>query len=179
MDDTKSGEIVNGIKVVCDISNIDKYYESLFDKLIVCVGYKHLNFRERLFNQLQKKYDFYTFIHSSVVFGENVQVGDGSIIFPGTVLDNGVEIGPNTLLNTGVKIAHDSKIVMHGFLAPGVTLAGFVEIGVRCFIGVGTNVIDNVTICNDTFVGGSLVLRDIEEPGVYVCKNNAKIMKLD
>ena len=176
IDDTKVGQNINGVKVICGITDIEKYHGKDFDQLIMGIGYNHLSARQKIFESLKATYNFFTFEHSSTVKGENVSIGEGAVILPGCALDNGVSIGENSLLNTGVTIAHDSKIKGHSFIAPGVNISGFVEIGHRCFIGVGTNIIDNVKITDDVIVGGgSLLLKDIRKSGRFICKESGKL----
>lgn len=176
IDDTKCGELINGVKVLCSIADIKKFYNREFDHLIMGIGYNHLNVRQKIFEKLKENYKFFTFEHPSTVKGEKVNIGQGSVILPGCTLDNGVSIGENTLLNTGVTIAHDSKIKGHSFIAPGVNISGFVEIGYRCFIGVGTNIIDNIKVVDDVVLGGGgLVLKNISKAGRFVCKQAGKL----
>lgn len=170
IDDTKIGESVNGIPVICGISDINKFYNDKINILILCIGYNHLDFRFKLFNDLKENgYSFFTFIHESVVLGEDVNIEEGAIIFPGAIIDNGVTIGVNSLINSGAIIAHDSHIEGHTFVAPGVNIAGFVKIGKRCFIGIGTTIIDHLNITDDVVLAANtLVLKDITEKGKYI-----------
>ena len=173
-DDTKiTGALINGIEIKGKIDDAYKYLGSEINKVIICIGYTNLVFRNKLFQDFSKAGGIYTFVHKSVVMGEGVKVSDGAIIFPGCVLDNGVIVGENTLLNTGVVIAHDTSIGASTFISPGVNIAGFVKIGSRCFIGMGSNIIDNVNIVDDVFLAGaSLVLKDITKSGRYVRRVN-------
>ena len=171
IDDTKKmGDVVNGVPVLCGISDIEQHYDKTINILILCIGYNHLEFRFNLFNNLKEKgYSFYTFIHDSVILGEGASIGEGSIIFPGAILDNGVKVGVNSLINSGAIIAHDSCIEGHSFVAPGVNIAGFVRIGRRCFVGIGSTIIDHLKITDDVVLAAmTLVLNNITEKGKYI-----------
>lgn len=147
----------------------DAFAQKTFDELIIGIGYKHMNFREKIFSQFQGKIPFANVIHPSCSVDSSCVLGEGLFLLPGCVLDKGVVLGNNILLNTGVVIAHDSQVSDHSFLAPGVLMAGFIMIGKRCFLGIGTIVIDNITIESDVQTGGgTVVTKNINSPGLYV-----------
>lgn len=148
---------------------LNQFKENIFEKLIIGIGYKHLQFREELFCKLFTDIPFASVLHKSLIKPPDSKIGDGVFILPGCSIDMGVTIGNNTVLNIGCTIAHDSLIADHSFLGPRVVLSGFVEIGERCFLGVNTTVIDNVRIDNDIQTGGGcVVIENLKLPGLYV-----------
>ena len=55
---------------------------------------------------------------------------------------------------------------------------GGCQIGNRCFVGSNSTIAQGVTVCNDVIIGaGSVVIKDIMEPGTYV-GNPAKKMEI-
>ena len=61
-------------------------------------------------------------------------------------------------------------------MAIGVQICGRVRIGNLCFIGAGSIVLNNISICDGVVVGaGSVVVKDICDPGVYVGNTAMKI----
>ncbi len=169
-DFAKKESEVNGIKVLGTISEIETMFsKSVFDELIIGIGYKHLNFREEIFNKLKGKVNFATCIHSSCYIDSSCKIAKGVCIFPKSVLDCNVVIEANVLINISCTIAHNSKINSHTFLSPNVAIAGFVAIGERCNIGINTTVIDNISISNDIQTGGgTVVTKNIDRKGLYV-----------
>jgi sugar O-acyltransferase (sialic acid O-acetyltransferase NeuD family) len=146
-----------------------KFSEDLFDEILVAVGYKHIAFRKQIFEDLRGKIPFYTFVHSSVWVDKTAQIGQGSIIYPGCVIDQFVKIGENVLMNVSVTVAHDSEIGNHSFLSPSVAVAGFVTVGEQCIIGINATLIDNISIAAQTQIGGgTVVIKNIEQAGLYV-----------
>ena len=181
LDDFKSNGVLEmGLPVIGDIEDTEKLYNAgMFDELIIGIGYKHLIFRNLLFNQLVNIIPFANIIHSSAYIDKSVKVGKGTFILPGCTLDSGVKIGDNVVLNTGVTIAHDSKIKSHVFIGPAVQIAGKVVIKERCFIGIGSTIIDNITINKYIQLGGGAVVIDnLTEKGLYVGLP-AKLKKLN
>ena len=116
-------------------------------------------------------------IHSSSYVDSSCKIGKGVFILPGCVLDRNVELKDNVLLNTGSVISHDSVVSAHTFLSPAVKIAGFVNIGECCNIGINTTIIDNIEIvANSQTGGGTVVIKNITEPGLYV-GNPAKFIR--
>jgi len=99
--------------------------------------------------------------------GDNVHVGANATIHIGvfgvTVVGNYCHIGANCNIGHGCRIGDGSM------LTASVCLAGSVVIGKGCWLGIGTMVVDHVSICDRVKTGaGTVVIRDIKTPGVYV-----------
>lgn len=170
-DDFRSpGEATAHGPVLGKISEMPDFFSrGEFDAFMCGIGYKHMAFRKRVFEQLHKLIPAFSLVHSSSVVDPSCSVGAGSLILPGCVLDAGCEVSENVVLNTGVTVAHDSSVAAHSFLGPGVCLAGFVRVGSECFIGVGTTVIDSISIASGVQTGGgAVVVSDLEERAVYL-----------
>ncbi|WP_334125078.1 acetyltransferase [Empedobacter brevis] len=170
--------LVDNIPIIGGNNDIEEAYENkLFDEILIAIGYKHLDFKKKIFEQLVNKIPFYSFIHSSVYLDPSAKIGRGTIIYPGCILDQYVEIGDNVLLNIGCVIAHDSKIGNHSFLSPAVSIAGFVKVEELCIIGINSTIIDNINITSHTQIGGAtVVIKNLEKLGLYV-GNPARFIK--
>ncbi|MFP3595985.1 acetyltransferase [Chryseobacterium sp. SIMBA_029] len=148
---------------------ITKYQQNEFDAVLIAIGYKHLGVKKELFQKLSGKVPFHTFIHSSSYTDPSASIGQGSVIYPGCVIDQYVRIEENVLVNISCTVAHDSVIGSHSFLSPSVAIAGFVNIKEQCIIGINSTIIDNITIAAKTQIGGAgVVIQNIDEPGLYV-----------
>ncbi len=141
---------------------------------VVAIGYKHLKFKEEIILNLNKNNcSLINYFHSSVVISSNSTLGNGLIVYAGSIIDLNVVIEDGVVLNNGVIVCHDSVIGCSSFLGPGVVVCGNVKIGKRCFIGAGSVIKDGIEICDDVVIGsGSNVIKDIKKPGVYINKNN-------
>ncbi len=164
------GTKVSGIAIIGGNDTIiSAFNQDVFDELLVGVGYKHMSFRKQVFEDLCDKIPFYTFIHSSAYVDSSAQIGKGSVIYPGCLIDQHVAIGDNVLMNIAGTVAHDSKVGSHSFLSPSVAIAGFVNIGEQCIIGINATLIDNISVVAQTQIGGAAaVIKGIEQPGLYV-----------
>lgn len=108
-------------------------------------------------------------IHPSVIIGEKVEVGVGTVVMAGAVINCCSRIGEGCIVNTGVTIDHDNVIEDYVHISPGVHIAGTVVIGKGAWIGIGSVVSNNVKIISGCMIGaGSVVVRDIIEVGAFV-----------
>lgn len=137
--------------------------QSRYDELVMGIGYRHLRFRQSLFEKFRDAgITWATVIHPAATLATSADVGQGAIVSAGCVLDVGVTIGANTLLNLGCVIAHDSSVGPHTFFGPSVNVAGFVTIGQRCFLGIGTTIIDSRQLGDGCqTAAGSVVTGDV------------------
>lgn len=171
LDDTiENGQLIDGQLVLGSIKDAQGLFQNqVFDSAVIAIGYNHFDFRASVFENLQKICPMFSFIHTSSYVDPSVQVGEGVVIFPGCVFDKGCVIGDNVLFNAGVIMAHDSKVDKHSFFGPGANVAGFSVIGAKCFIGINATILNNLHICNETFLGaGSLVNKSITNKGKYI-----------
>lgn len=108
-------------------------------------------------------------IHPNAVVGEQVEVGFGTVVMAGVVINCCTSIGKGCIINTGSTVDHDNKVEDFVHISPGVHLAGTVKVGKGSWLGIGSVVSNNVNITSGCNVGaGSVVIKDIIEPGIYV-----------
>lgn len=164
------GNQVNGYPILGKIENIQDHFENgTFQELLIGIGYKHMDFRKKLFNRFKKQIPFGKIVHSSCTIHHSACIGDGSILFSGTLMDMGSVIAENCIIYNGCIIAHDAQIGSHSIISPGVQIAGFslIEEGVN--LGIGTIVSNNIKITKGTRTGaGAVIVKDIDETGLYV-----------
>jgi acetyltransferase-like isoleucine patch superfamily enzyme len=131
----------------------------------------------------------------NVVFGTNVTVIEPSNLY-GCNIGNDVFVGPFVEIQAGVNIAEKTRIQSHTFICEGVSIGKdcFIGHGVMFIndllrdgpargnkskwkdtiignnVSIGSNAtILPVSICEGVIIGaGSVVTKDITEPGVYI-----------
>ena len=116
------------------------------------------------------------FVHSSVIVGERVEIGEGSLVMPGTILTCDIRIGEYVVVNCSCNIGHDvaigsySTLLGNNSLNGNVTIGEFVTIGSRATIHPGKRVGDR------SIVGiGSVVLKSVR-PEVTVFGAPARML---
>ncbi|WP_421941601.1 NeuD/PglB/VioB family sugar acetyltransferase [Pedobacter sp.] len=177
-DDFKTNTSFDGYPILGKTGSVIKDFEAgKFDKIIIAIGYNHMDARASIFETFKNKIPFANIIHSSAYIDKQCKLGEGIFILPKVAVDMGTEIDDNVLLNTGTIVAHHTKIGKHSFVAPGVHFAGLINVGEKCFIGIGAIIKDCITIENSSVIGaGSLVLKDTEKHSVSI-GSPAKIIK--
>lgn len=108
-------------------------------------------------------------IDPAAIIGRNIQVEEGCVICAGSVLTVDVKISHHSIINLNCTVGHDTLTEPFCTVHPGTNLSGKVRIGSCTDIGTGTKVIQGISICSNCTLGaGSVVVRDIQEPGTYV-----------
>lgn len=162
-----------------DIEIIDKLDEALkytkdYD-IVVAIGNNFLR-KEIQENIESNGGTIATLVHPNAIIGEQVEIGNGSVIMAGTVINCCSKIGKGCIINTGSTIDHDNVIEDYVHISPGSHLAGTVRIRENSWIGIGSTVTNNVTITSNVIIGaGSVVVKDIIEAGTYVGSPAKKI----
>ncbi len=101
-------------------------------------------------------------IHPRSSVAPAVEVGAGSCLMAGAVVNIGSRLGPNVIINTGATVDHDCIIGAGVHVSPGAHLAGGVGVGKGAQLGVGSCVAPGVKIGAWALVGaGAAVVRDI------------------
>lgn len=126
--------------------------------------------REKILSKLETEgANIPMLIHPSATIGEKVEIGVGTVVMAGVVINCCSRIGKGCILNTGATIDHDNVIEDYVHISPGVHIAGTVEIGKGTWIGIGSVVNNNINITSDCMLGaGAVVVKDITETGTYV-----------
>ena len=108
-------------------------------------------------------------IHPSAVIGTVVEIGIGTVVMAGVVINSSSRIGKGCIVNTSSSVDHDNDIEDYVHISPGVNMAGTVKVGKGSWIGIGSVISNNVNICSGCKIGaGAVVVKDITEPGTYV-----------
>jgi sugar O-acyltransferase (sialic acid O-acetyltransferase NeuD family) len=126
--------------------------------------------RQRIVESLPKETKYFTHIHPSVqIHGNDVEIGEGSIICAGTIITTNVKIGKHAHLNLITTIGHDCVIGDYFTTAPGVQISGNEIIGNRVYFGTRSCIKQKLTICDDVTIGMNAgVTKSINQPGTYI-----------
>ena len=144
-------------------------------EVVIAIG----NPRDRfdIVQRLPKETKYFTHIHPSVqILGNDVEIGEGSIICAGTIITTNVKIGNHTHLNLQTTIGHDCNIGNYFTTAPGAKISGNCKIYDCVYVGTNTSIKENTSIHSLTTIGSNAtVVKNIEEPGTYVGVPTKKI----
>jgi sugar O-acyltransferase (sialic acid O-acetyltransferase NeuD family) len=108
-------------------------------------------------------------VSPQAAINEEVNLGAGTVVFDGVVVNSGAVTGRACILNSNSTVEHDCRLGDNVHIAPGVTLSGAVDLGDRCMVGTGANIIQGVRVAAGCVIGaGATVVKDLVEPGTYV-----------
>ncbi len=116
-------------------------------------------------------------MHPAAVVAADVEVGAGTLVAAGAVINPGSRIGNNVIVNTRASIDHDCVVEDGAHIGPGVSVAGHVCIGRCAWLGIGAAIIDKRRVGANSIVGaGAVVIRDVPE-GMVVVGVPARVLK--
>lgn len=134
----------------------------------VVVGIGNALIRKRILEAIPKS-RVVSLIHPNAVIGSHVEIGRGTVVMAGAVINYGSTIGKGCIINTCASVDHDCVIGDYVHVAVGSHLCGTVSVGENTWVGAGSTVSNNVSICADCVIGaGAAVVKDISEAGTYV-----------
>nr|WP_275660900.1 acetyltransferase [Vibrio brasiliensis] len=134
---------------------------SSFDAVIVAIGHNQTRVEKQSL-LLQKGANLPTLIHPTAIVSKYSEVGDGSVIMAGVVINPFSTIGPSCIINTSAIIDHDCVLAEGVHISPGANLAGGVEVRDGSWVGIGASVKQSVKIGSKAIVAaGAVVTRNV------------------
>ena len=113
---------------------------------------------------VKKKFVFPPLLHPSSIVSRYSEIGNGSQVMAGAVVQTSVCVGVNCIINTHASVDHDCHIGNGVHIAPGVVLSGGVCVGNDVHVGTGARIIQSINIAHGAVVGaGVIVLKDVPE----------------
>lgn len=132
--------------------------------------------KERIYNLLKGSTRFLTFIHPSAVIGSNVILGEGTVIYPNTVISTNCRTGKLVSMGCGNHIGHDSVIGDFSSLMASVDLGGGVNLGSKVYVGSKATIVPQVKIADGAKISsGSVVINNIKHKATYFGNPASKI----
>lgn len=166
LDDDESIKTSMGLEVIGKTADALTYKEEADFFVAIGSNTTRENIQEKF---IEEGLNVVSLIHSSSVIGTDIEIGIGTAIMAGVVVNSSTRIGKGCIINTSSSLDHDNVIEDYVHISPGVNMAGTVKVGKGSWIGIGSVVSNNVNICSGCKVGaGAVVVKDITEPGTYV-----------
>lgn len=141
------------------------------------------------FDNIKKKEALYEYYISQLGFELASLISLRAYISPrsrlgkGAIVQDGAYVGPNTQtgicvkINTCANVTHDCTFGNFSTISPNVVTLGYMTVGKRVFIGANATILPKLNISADTVIGaGSIITKDIKDPGTYV-GNPGKLLK--
>lgn len=161
LDQDPASETVVGLQVFGDLDTLAGLADEETE-VFVAVGDNRR--RLELYDDLADRgFRIATIIHPQACVSSSAEIGVGTVVCAGTVVNARTRIDRGCILNTGSTVDHDC--VLHGgvHVSPGANIAGGVSVGGCSWIGVGSAIREGVSIGEDVIVGaGAAVIGDVE-----------------
>lgn len=166
LDDDESIKTSMGLEVIGKTADAFTYKDEA--DFFVAIGNNAI--REKVQEKLiEEGLSVISLIHPSAVIGTDVEIGIGTTVMAGVVINSSSRIGKGCIINTSCSLDHDNVIEDYVHISPGVRTAGNLSVGKGTCLGIGSVVSNNMNICSGCQVGaGAVVVKDITEPGTYV-----------
>lgn len=137
-------------------------------RLVLAVG--HNGRRLELAEQIESLCDgvvWQSLCHPAAVVGEDVDIGPGSVIVAGAVINPGARLGRHCIVNTTAVVDHDCRLGDGSSLGPGALLGGNVTLGCGTIVAIGATVINGLQLGAHCLLGaGATAVCDLPEGAV-------------
>lgn len=136
-----------------------------FSKGIIAIGDNWIRklFVDRIL-KISPNFNYINAVHPKAEIGKDVEIGKGTVLMPGVIVNANSVIGDFCILNTNSSLGHDGRMEKFSSLAPKSCTGGNFRLGKHSAVCLGANVIDNITILEHSVIGaGSLVVGNIED----------------
>lgn len=118
-----------------------------------------------------------TIIHPFSFISKSSEIGMGTVIMGGAVINAGTHIGNSCIINTSSSVDHDCILEDGVHISPGVNIGGTVRIGKYSWLCIKSSVTNNVSIGKNVVVGAGATVLDSICDNVLVVGTPAKIKK--
>ncbi len=159
---------------VFDIQVLDKGKEDDLSKEIKALSYLGVGdnlVRKKIFQETKDSFpniSFPSLVSGKAYVAENVELGEGSIIFPGAIVNAGVKIGKGCVVNCGAVIEHDCILEDYSFVASGSVLGGAVVLSELVHVGLNVTINPTLSIGSNSLVGsGSVVTKNLDADSLF------------
>ncbi len=145
--------------------DLERIYQSGITNAAVGIGYLgKSDIRERLWTTLKRiGFRLPIICDPSVILSKSVQIGEGSMIGKGAVLNVNASVGKMCIINTGAILEHDCQVGDFSHISVGTVLCGAVTVGRSVLVGANATVIQCISIGDGTIVGaGTTVRRNVK-----------------
>lgn len=158
------------------VDNIRSTIVTLQDAIIIAIA--DCDFKKELYQYYKNiGCKILTYAHPSAFIGNNVTIGEGSVICPYTILTTDITIGKAVTINAHSSIGHDAQIGDFSTLSGHCDITGFVHIEQSVFLGSHALIIPKTKVESNAIIGAGSVIITKVKAGSTMFGNPAKKIK--
>lgn len=169
-DPQRWGELIFGIPIIGSIEKV--FSANNFSHGIVAIG--HNEIRKSIVQKLDL--NWISAIHPFSWVHPEVEIGSGTVICAGTIVQPGANIGSHVILNTKASVDHHCQVGDYAHLAV-CHLAGGASVDEGVFMALNSTVLPSVHVGAWATVGSGAVVNKNVPPGVTVIGSPARKIK--
>ena len=152
-----------------DLPELAKQYEHA---LITVGQVESARVRQRIYHQaLALGFKFPSIISPTAHVSRYAEVGDGTIVMHGAIVNAGARVGSNCIVNTNALIEHDATVADHCHISTGAIVNGTVHIGFGSFVGSGSVIKQGITLGSCCVVGMGISVRHDHMENSHILKS--------
>lgn len=140
------------------------------------IAFGNNRFRQVLDRRLQHV-SWATLVHPFSWVSSSAQLGPGTVVMAGVVVQAQATLGRHVIANTGCSIDHDCDVGDYVHLGPGSRLAGSVHLGEGSFLGIEASAIPGVTVGEWSIIGAGAVVSRSLPANITAVGAPAKVIK--
>ena len=141
------------------------------DGLVMGIGLSITQGKKRIkFNELKSLgFGFPKIVSVESIIDSGVEISEGSVIFPGVIINRDVKLGSWLTVSHGSILEHDVSFGSNCFVGPGAILCGGVEIQDDVVIGAGATILPGVSVGFGATIGaGSVVTKNVASQSIVL-----------
>ena len=177
IDDNQSiwGKVINGYRVIGGIDSL----KTLSQDTYIVIAIANYKVKKKIVNIINNKFKFATIIHPKVEIHDYIKIGEGTIIYEGSILTTNIKIGKHVIISPKCGIGHDSIIKDYASLLWNVNVSGNDVIEEGVMMGSGSTIIQGKKIGQCSTIGaGAVIIENIDSFSTAVGVP-ARIIKVD
>jgi sugar O-acyltransferase (sialic acid O-acetyltransferase NeuD family) len=135
--------------------------------LYIAIGNPSIRSRVAMELKQFSNFNFPNLVHSTAIIGQNIEMGQGNLLLPFSIICPLVKLGSFNILNLYSSIGHEGVIGNFNTLSPYATLSGCAHTEDLCFIGSHATLGPGVKMKNKSqLAANSFGSKDIPENGL-------------
>lgn len=150
-----------GIKTIGTDQDLQKIYNQGIHCAVLGIGFLGKNdVRKRLAIKLRNiGFSFPIIADSTAIVARSAEIGEGTFIGKGVVVNANAHIGQYCIINSCSLIEHDCHIGDFTHIAVSACICGGVDIGRECLVGANATIIQGMTIADYDIIPAGVVIR--------------------